>query len=102
MPLPQQIALYKIIESDSQLSWELFSKCIRKLDALESFTKENTTCFEWIKKETKKKQQRKQKGNKKTQKKQQQKNPEKQNKRNQKPNSTIIQILFPIFYIVTY
>ena len=24
------------------------------------------------------------------------------NKRNQKPNSTIIQILFPIFYIITY
>ena len=64
MPLPQQIVLYKIIESEySQLSWELFSKRIRKLDALESFTKENTTCFEWIKKETKKKK----KGNKKKQ-----------------------------------
>ena len=98
MPLPQQIALYKIIESEySQLSWELFSKRIRKLDALESFTKENTTCFEWIKKETKKK-----KGNKKKTNKEKQKQKKTKNKRNQKPNSTIIQILFPIFYIITY
>ena len=80
MPLPQQIVLYKIIESEySQLSWELFSKRIRKLDALESFTKENTTCFEWIKKETKKKKGNKKKQTKKNKNKKKQKTKEIEN-----------------------